>query len=170
MTSPFADVWKLVPLEATSEQLTFNLDTEATAALYSNMVVAAPTITPLVRLDDAAIERLTEIMVGQNLPGVEGAMLRFLARCDFENARGWINEEIARGTGASARFDVVITVASFVLAHAIMSVKERGHATRDVLSKIPEAVHNAIHRAELSAKAAAGPTLRVVKEQDEDGS
>jgi len=98
---------------------------------------------------DARAEAIDE---GKDLPGTEGAMLRFIKRLDLEQVRAWINEELARGTGPSARFDVAVSAASFILAQAIMSVKERGVATKDVLARVPGAVHARIQEAVDAAK------------------
>jgi hypothetical protein len=98
---------------------------------------------------DARAEVLDE---GKDLPGTEGAMLRFLKRLDLEQVRAWINEELARGTGPSARFDVAVSAAAFILAQTIMSVKERGVATKDVLARVPGAVHARIQEAVDAAK------------------
>lgn len=95
----------------------------------------------------AESERAAGIASGQDLPGVEGAMLRFLKRLDLEQVRGWVNEELLRGTGPSDRFQVAVSASAFILAQAILSVKERGLATSDVLAAVPGAVHERIQEA-----------------------
>lgn len=69
-------------------------------------------------------------------------MARLLQVCDFDQVRGWINAELARGTGPSDRFEVITATAANMLVLAALSVQTKHtRALAQLLGRVSERAH-----------------------------
>ena len=103
--------------------------------------------------------RQVEIAANQEAGGPEGALYRLLARCDFEELRGWQTGEQIRGTRVPDRMRAVEAVLAHAAVIAALGTKSPERALRELLGQAVERAAVLLNQA-MAAKTR--PTLKLV--------